>query len=155
MEALLLQHPKIVDAAVIGVYSEEEVTELPRFVPRAIPKELCLEGVLTFPLLPATQGIRRSQGEATTRSRVRSILHGDTGVGPRPRGQTQVPQGRRGCDRSSSKECGGEDPQKGVARPSQGGILSQTKAVIMRTTQTHKIRCNDWLMTYPIQKKRL
>ena len=33
MEALLLQHPKIVDAAVIGVYSEEEATELPRFVP--------------------------------------------------------------------------------------------------------------------------
>jgi acyl-coenzyme A synthetase/AMP-(fatty) acid ligase len=29
---MLLQHPKVVDAAVIGVYSEEEVTELPRFV---------------------------------------------------------------------------------------------------------------------------
>lgn len=32
LEALLLQHPKIVDVAVIGVYSEKDVTELPRFV---------------------------------------------------------------------------------------------------------------------------
>lgn len=32
MEALLLGHPKIVDAAVIGVYSEEMATELPRLL---------------------------------------------------------------------------------------------------------------------------
>ncbi|KAF9646482.1 acetyl-CoA synthetase-like protein [Thelephora ganbajun] len=40
MEALLLQHPKIVDAAVVGVYSEEDVTELPRayVVPRVKPR---------------------------------------------------------------------------------------------------------------------
>lgn len=30
LESVLIQHPDIVDAGVIGVYSEEEVTELPR-----------------------------------------------------------------------------------------------------------------------------
>jgi len=40
MEALLLQHPKLLDAAVIGVYSEKEVTELPRayVVPKVKPQ---------------------------------------------------------------------------------------------------------------------
>lgn len=40
MEALLLQHPKILDAAVIGVYSDEEATELPRayVVPKVKPQ---------------------------------------------------------------------------------------------------------------------
>ena len=37
MEALLLQHPNVVDAAVVGVYSEKDATELPRFVPSATP----------------------------------------------------------------------------------------------------------------------
>lgn len=90
MEALLLQHPKIVDAAVIGVYSKEEVTELPRFVfpyhtflnrPSGCPN-------LSFSLI---QGIHRSQGETTTGRRIRGTLQGDTGMGPRPCGQTQVP----------------------------------------------------------------
>jgi len=40
MEALLLQHPKIVDAAVVGVHSEKEATELPRayVVPKVKPQ---------------------------------------------------------------------------------------------------------------------
>jgi len=37
MEALLLQHPKVVDVAVIGVYSEKDATELPRAY--VVPKE--------------------------------------------------------------------------------------------------------------------
>jgi len=92
MEALLLQHPKIVDAAVIGVYSEKDVTELPRFVfPNRVFFELPPVGGLTsFPPF-IVQGICNSQGETTTRSRVRGILRGGTGLGPGPRGQTQVP----------------------------------------------------------------
>ena len=31
LEALLLQHPDVADAAVIGIYSKEEATELPRY----------------------------------------------------------------------------------------------------------------------------
>ena len=37
LEALLLQHPEVADAAVVGVVSEEEATELPRC---AIPSPL-------------------------------------------------------------------------------------------------------------------
>lgn len=32
LEALLLQHPEVADAAVVGVVSEEEATKLPRCV---------------------------------------------------------------------------------------------------------------------------
>lgn len=37
LEALLLRHPKVADAAVVGIYSEAEATEYPRayIVPRA------------------------------------------------------------------------------------------------------------------------
>ncbi|KAG8221315.1 hypothetical protein J3R82DRAFT_1482 [Butyriboletus roseoflavus] len=31
LEALLLQHPDVADAAVVGIYSKQEVTELPRY----------------------------------------------------------------------------------------------------------------------------
>ena len=51
LESLMLQHSDIADVAVIGIYCEEEATELPRFVPAAqcvheIKFELCfLKGI--------------------------------------------------------------------------------------------------------------
>jgi hypothetical protein len=51
LESLMLQHSDIADVAVIGIYCEEEATELPRFVPaaqgvHAIKFELCfLQGI--------------------------------------------------------------------------------------------------------------
>ena len=92
MEALLLQHPKIVDAAVIGVYSEKDATELPRFIFLCRAFRISPSGdALTSSPPSAIQGIRRSQGETTTRSRVRGVLRGDTRLGPGSRGQTQIP----------------------------------------------------------------
>jgi 4-coumarate--CoA ligase len=39
LESVLLQHPDIVDVAVIGIESKKEATELPRFVAAPYPYE--------------------------------------------------------------------------------------------------------------------
>jgi len=87
MEALLLQHPKIADSAVIGVYSNEEVTELPRFVFLCHTQKTTPGGRFNLSS-PIIQGICRSQGETTTGGRVCGVLERGAGVGPRSCGQT-------------------------------------------------------------------
>lgn len=116
MEALLLEHPKIIDAAVIGVYSEGEATELPRLFP---PR--CAHTITPSKFPNSTvQGIRRPQDKTTTGGRIHSILQGDPRVGPKPRGETQVPQRRRRRHRPGPEERCRQDFKEAVARSGQG-----------------------------------